>query len=531
MRNASPEPCDRLCRVPRALLSVYDKTGIVEFARELRSLGWDLLSSGGTARALGDAGIDVVDVASVTGYPAMLGHRVVTLHPAVHGALLADLDDAAHRADLAQHGIEPISLAAVNLYPFSQEPSIDLIDVGGPAMVRAAAKNHAHVGVVTSPAQYRSVLDELRSHGALSPQTRRTLAAQAFSMTADYDAKIAAWFSSNDSSPHTVPAAATPDKTSASETEWLPERVMLHLEREATLRYGENPHQQGARYRLVGTNSWWTTAEQLGGKEMSYLNVYDADAAWSLVHRFTEPAAVVIKHGNPCGVAVANDIETAYRWAHECDPVSAFGGIVGLNRTMTAATAEALGEVFTEVIIAPDFEPQALEVLARKKNLRVLRAVAPLRDGRSIRSIDGGVLVQDHDTPSPDTSRWRVVSRVQPTAAQLRDAALAWVTCAAVSSNAIVLVNDSRAVAIGGGQQNRVDAARIACTRAAQRAVGAVAASDAFFPFRDGPDVLAAAGVVAIVQPGGSLRDDESIAAADEHGIAMIFTGVRHFRH
>ena len=502
--------------MPCALLSVYDKTGIVEFARELHSLGWKLLSSGGTAEALADAGIPVTDVAAVTGYPAILGHRVVTLHPAVHGGLLADIDDPSHRDDLVAHGIEPIALAVVNLYPFESKPSIDLIDVGGPAMVRAAAKNHRHVAVVTEPAQYAEVLGELRRDGAISPATRNALAARAFAHTASYDTAVAAWFAAA----NTAPVA-----------EQLPERITLQLERAASLRYGENPHQLGARYHVVGERSWWSSAEQLGGKEMSYLNVYDADAAWSLVHRFTEPAAVVIKHGNPCGVAVASNIETAYRRAHECDPVSAFGGIVGLNRKMTAATAEALGEVFTEVIIAPDFEPQALEVLARKKNLRVLRAVAPLRDGRSIRSIDGGVLVQDHDTPSPDTSRWRVVSRVQPTAAQLRDAALAWVTCAAVSSNAIVLVNDSRAVAIGGGQQNRVDAARIACTRAAQRAVGAVAASDAFFPFRDGPDVLAAAGVVAIVQPGGSLRDDESIAAADEHGIAMIFTGVRHFRH
>ncbi|NDE52862.1 MAG: bifunctional phosphoribosylaminoimidazolecarboxamide formyltransferase/IMP cyclohydrolase PurH, partial [Actinobacteria bacterium] len=399
---------------------------IVEFARELHSLGWKLLSSGGTAEALADAGIPVTDVAAVTGYPAILGHRVVTLHPAVHGGLLADIDDPSHRDDLVAHGIEPIALAVVNLYPFESKPSIDLIDVGGPAIVRAAAKNHRHVAVVTEPAQYAEVLGELRRDGSISPAMRLALAARAFAHTASYDTAVAAWFAAADTvAANTVPVA-----------EQLPERITLQLEREATLRYGENPHQHGS-------------AEQLGGKEMSYLNVYDADAAWSLVHRFTDPAAVVIKHANPCGVAVASDIETAYRRAHECDPVSAFGGIVGLNRTMTAATADALGEVFTEVVIAPDFEPQALEVLARKKNLRILRAGAPLRDGRSIRSIDGGVLVQDHDTPSSDTSRWRVVSRVQPTAAQLRDAALAWVTCAAVSSNAIVLANDACAVGIG----------------------------------------------------------------------------------
>ncbi len=311
----------------------------------------------------------------------------------------------------------------------------------------------------------------------------------------------------------------------------MPERLTLQLEREATLRYGENPHQRGARYRVVGERSWWSSAEQLGGKEMSYLNVFDADAAWSLVHRFAEPAAVVVKHANPCGLAVASDIETAYKRAHECDPVSAFGGIVGLNRPMTKAMAQALVEVFTEVVIAPDFEPAALEVLLTKKNLRILRAQQPFRDGWSLRGVDGAVLLQDHDVPSADTSLWQVVSTKQPTPAQLRDAAVAWVTCAAVSSNAIVLARDNSAVGIGAGQQNRVDAARIACTRAGERAQGAVAASDAFFPFRDGPDALAAVGVAVIVQPGGSQRDDESIAAANEHGMVMIFTGQRHFRH
>jgi len=510
--------------MPRALLSVYDKSGIVEFARALHELGWELLSSGGTAKALMEAGIETLDVAAETGYPAILGHRVVTLHPAVHGGLLADLDDAAHRADLAQHDITPIALAVVNLYPFASKPSIDLIDVGGPAMVRAAAKNHKHVGVVTEPAQYAQVLAELRQHGALTAETRRQLAARAFAQTATYDAQVAAWFASE-------PEPRAPYPESRASLAELPARLSVQLEREAVLRYGENPHQLGARYRVVGERSWWSTAEQLGGKEMSYLNVYDADAAWSLVNRFDQPAAVVIKHANPCGVAVADDIETAYKRAHECDPLSAFGGIVGLNRKMTKETASALSEVFTEVVVAPDFEPAALAVLAAKKNLRILRAATPHREGWSLRSIDGGVLLQNHDAPSFDTSSWRVVGTVQPTAAQLRDAAVAWVTCAVVSSNAIVLARDNAAVGIGAGQQNRVDAARIACTRAGARASGAAAASDAFFPFRDGPDVLAAAGVAVIVQPGGSQRDDESIAAANEHGIAMLFTGMRHFRH
>ena len=507
--------------MPRALLSVYDKTGIVEFARSLHELGWELLASGGTAQALRDASLPVVDIADVTGYPAILGHRVVTLHPSVHGGILADTTDATHRAELERHNISPIDLVAVSLYPFDTKPSIELIDIGGPSLVRGAAKNHARVAVVTDRAQYGEVLAELRASGALSAGTRQQLAARAFAVTAAYDAQVAAWF-----------ARATGDDSAlAVRPDALPERLTLQLEREATLRYGENPHQRGARYRVVGERGWWSSAEQLGGKEMSYLNVFDADAAWSLVHRFSEPAAAVVKHANPCGLAVASDIETAYKRAHKCDPVSAFGGIVGLNRPMTKATAQALVEVFTEVVIAPDFEPAALEVLLTKKNLRILRARQPFRDGWSLRGVDGAVLLQDHDVPSADTSQWQVVSTKQPTAAQLRDAAVAWVTCAAVSSNAIVLARDNSAVGIGAGQQNRVDAARIACTRAGERAQGAVAASDAFFPFRDGPDALAAVGVAVIVQPGGSQRDDESIAAANEHGMVMIFTGQRHFRH
>ena len=507
--------------MPRALLSVYDKTGVVDFARSLCELGWDLLASGGTAQVLRDASLPVVDIADVTGYPAILGHRVVTLHPSVHGGILADTTDATHRADLERHNISPIDLVAVSLYPFDTKPSIELIDIGGPSLVRGAAKNHARVAVVTDRAQYGEVLDELRTSGALSAETRQQLAARAFAVTAAYDAQVAAWFA----------RATGKDSTHAVQPHALPEQLTLQLEREATLRYGENPHQRGARYRVVGERSWWSSAEQLGGKEMSYLNVFDADAAWSLVHRFAEPAAVVIKHANPCGLAVAPDIETAYKRAHECDPMSAFGGIVGLNRPMTKATALALVEVFIEVVIAPDFEPAALEVLLTKKNLRILRAQQPFRDGWSLRGVDGAMLLQDHDAPSADTSRWQVVSTKQPTPAQLRDAAVAWVTCAAVSSNAIVLARDNSAVGIGAGQQNRVDAARIACIRAGERAQGAVAASDAFFPFRDGTDALAAVGVAAIVQPGGSQRDDESIAAANEHGMVMIFTGQRHFRH
>ena len=497
--------------MPRALLSVHDKTAIVDFARSLQSLGWELLASGGTAKVLVDEGLSVVDVAALTGYPAILGHRVVTLHPAVHGGILADLALVEHRDDLARHDIRPIDMVVVGLYPFGSHPSTELIDVGGPALIRAAAKNSSRVTVVTDSAQYEEVLAELQSMGAVSDATRSRFAAEAFALTADYDSQIANWLSIR--------------------ADEMPRRITLALEHESNLRYGENPHQKAARYRIAGERSWWSSAEQLGGKEMSYLNVNDADAAWALVHRFTEPAAVVVKHANPCGVSVAHDIETAYRRALECDPVSAFGGIVALNRPVTRATAEAIDQVFTEVVVAPDFDLEALEVLRRKKNLRILKAAPPFHEGWALRGVDGGVLVQQHDEPSADPAKWRVVSKSQPTAEQLRDAALAWVVCAATSSNAIVLAKDGMTVGIGAGQQNRVDAVRIACSRAGERARDAVAASDAFFPFRDGPDVLASAGVSLIVQPGGSVRDDESIAAANEQGVAMMFTDIRHFRH
>jgi phosphoribosylaminoimidazolecarboxamide formyltransferase/IMP cyclohydrolase len=501
--------------MPTALLSVYDKTGIVELGRGLHELGWKLLSSGGTARALADAGLPVTDVAELTGFPAILGHRVVTLHPNVHGGLLADLDDPAHRDDLARFGIEPISLLVVNLYPFTSQPGIELIDVGGPAMVRAAAKNHAHVGVVVDPADYPVVLDEIRSAGALGPQLRRRLARDAFARTAAYDAAIVSWLDATD--PAGAPA--------------LPRTLHLALELAQPLRYGENPHQAGARYRRAGATSWWDGAVQHGGKDLSYLNLYDTEAAWKLVHRFDEPACVIVKHANPCGVAVAADIAAAYVAANACDPVSAFGGIVAANREVTVAMAEALAPVFTEVVVAPGYEPGALDVLTAKKNLRVLSAPAPTGATLDLRSIDGGLLAQQVDPIATDRSAWKVVTRAQPTAEQWDDLVFAWVVCAVVSSNAIVVAKDRQAFGIGAGQQNRVDSARIAVARAAGRVAGGVGASDAFFPFRDGLDVLAEAGVRAIVQPGGSVRDDEVIAAADEHGIAMVLTGERHFRH
>ena len=498
-------------QMPRALLSVYDKTGIVEFAQQLHQLGWELISSGGTATAISAAGIPVIDVAEITGYPAILGHRVVTLHPSIHGALLGDLSDAAHVAEMERLNISPIALAVVNLYPFSSNPSIELIDVGGPAMVRAAAKNNAHVAVVTNPSQYDEIIAAIKSATGIDAAMRRSLAAEAFAVTAQYDAQVARWFN--------------------EETAALPSRMSLHLTREDTLRYGENPHQQGARYRIEGTTSWWSTAQQLGGKEMSYLNVLDGEAAWNLVSSFNEPCVAIIKHANPCGLAVAENIETAYERALACDPVSAFGGVVALNQLLNLSVAEQVIDIFTEVVIAPAFMPDALELLQTKKNLRIIVAERPTGGQLHMRSIDGGLLVQESDVVETPVDSWRVVSVATPTKAQLADAAVAWIACASVSSNAITLVRDGQTVGIGGGQQNRVDATRLACERAGERAHGAVAASDAFFPFRDGPDMLARHGVAVVVQPGGSQRDEESIASANEHGIVMIFTDIRHFKH
>jgi phosphoribosylaminoimidazolecarboxamide formyltransferase / IMP cyclohydrolase len=504
--------------VPTALLSVFDKTGVVDLARDLHDLGWSLVSSGGTAAAIGAAGLPVTDVADLTGTPAILGHRVVTLHPMVHGGILADPALPDHAADLAEHGIEPIDLVVVNLYPFSSQPGIELIDVGGPAMVRAAAKNHARVGIVVDPADYPVVLDELGRDGVLSEATRRRLARTAFAHTAAYDAAIVGWFD-----------ATAPD------AEALPPTLHLALERAQSLRYGENPHQQGARYRTVGSSGWWDTAVQHGGKELSYLNLYDTEAAWRLVHRFDRPACVIVKHANPCGVAIGLDpadaVADAYRRANDCDPVSAFGGIVASNRPFTAAAAAALAPVFTEVVVAPGYDDEALAILAEKKNLRVLTARPPSPVSLDVRPIDGGLLVQQPDPVSVDRTDWRVVTQSAPSDAEWDDLVVAWQVCAAVSSNAIVYVHDGQAVGIGAGQQNRLDSARIAAERAAGRASGGACASDAFFPFRDGLDAAAATGVRCVIQPGGSVRDDEVIAAANEHGLAMVFTGQRHFRH
>ena len=496
---------------PRALLSVYDKAGLIDFGRGLRDLGWDLVSSGGTASALIEAGIACTPVEEITGSPEMLGGRVKTLHPKVHGGILADRSKPEHLADLEANGISAIDLVVCNLYPFSSDPSIELIDVGGPTMVRAAAKNHAHVGVVTDPSDYDTVLEELRDSGSLSEATRRRLALAAFAHTSAYDAAIVEWLSGDDA---------------------LPAFLNVPLVRAQSLRYGENPHQVGARYRRVGDRGWWDDAIQHGGKELSFLNLYDTEAAWRLVHDLgDEPAVAIIKHANPCGVAVAADIADAYKAAHECDPVSAFGGIVAINRPVPAALADALAPVFTEVVVAPGFDADALATLTTKKNVRVLEAAPPGRDRFDMRSIDGGLLVQEPDRFESLPPSWKVVTKLAPTDEQWRDLELAWRVCAHVKSNAIVYVAGGRAVGIGAGQQNRVDSSRIAATKAAGRAVGGACASDAFFPFPDGLEAAIEAGVATVVQPGGSVNDDKVIAAADEHGVAMVFTGERHFRH
>ena len=501
--------------MPTALLSVYDKTGLEHLARGLTGLGWTLVSSGGTSRALTEWDIAHASVESVTGSPEMLGGRVKTLHPRIHGGILADRSQATHRADLAEHGIEPIDLVVCNLYPFRAEPSVETIDIGGPTMVRAAAKNHAHVGIVVDPSEYGPVLDELRLQGALSAATRRRLARAAFAHTAAYDAAIVGWF--DEGSP-----------------ESLPPTVHLALEVAQHLRYGENPHQDGARYRTIGETSWLDGVVQHSGIELSYLNLYDVEAAWRLVHDVgTRPAAAIIKHANPCGVAVAHDLATAYRLAFECDERSAFGGIVAVNGPVDDATCDAIvAAAQADVIVAPAYGPGTLDRLrAKRKNTRLLEASPPGPLGLDLRQISGGFLVQQPHRFVTTRSDWRVVTKVAPTEDQWDDVELAWRLVGHVKSNAIVLVKGGQAVGIGAGQQNRVESGQIAASKAAGRAAGGACASDAFYPFPDGVEAAAEAGAAVVIQPGGSLRDDEVIAAADRLGLAMVFTGERHFLH
>ncbi len=498
-------------------MSVYDKTGLAAFAQGLVDLGVEIVSSGGTSAALAEAGIPHTAVDAVTGSPEMLGGRVKTLHPRIHGGILADRSKPEHLADLAAQGIEAIDLVVCNLYPFRSRPSVEMIDIGGPTMVRAAAKNWASVGVVVDPADYGEVLDELKRDRALTEDTRRRLARAAFAHTAAYDAAIVAWF----------------DETGGDEV--LPLTLHLALERtDEKLRYGENPHQAAARYREIGRSSWWDGVEQLAGLALSYLNIYDTEAAWRLVHDLGEgPACAIIKHANPCGVAVAGDLVAAYGRALSADEKSAFGGIVALNGLLTEAVADAIvSGPQADVIVAPAFEQAAVDkLITRRKATRLLRAAAPDRVRRSYREVGGGFLVQGPHHFETGRDDWRVVTRAQPTDGQWADAELAWRIGGYVKSNSIVLVKDGAAVGIGAGQQSRVDAAELAARKAAGRAEGGACASDAFYPFRDGVDAAVAAGVAVVIQPGGSLRDDEVIAAADEHGVAMVLTGERHFFH
>jgi phosphoribosylaminoimidazolecarboxamide formyltransferase / IMP cyclohydrolase len=517
--------------IKQALLSVSDKTGLVDFAKVLHGLGITLLSTGGTATRLRDAGVPVTEVSDYTGFPEMLDGRVKTLHPRVHGGILARRDLPAHVDAMNAHGIPAIDLVVVNLYPFSAtvaqpnctlDEAIENIDIGGPAMVRSAAKNHAHVAVVTDPADYAAVAAELTaSGGSLSSATRFELATKAFSHTAAYDGAISNYLT-----------AYEPGGDHAR----FPGRLNLQFDKVQDLRYGENPHQEAAFYRdhapVPGGLAGYT---QIQGKELSYNNIGDADAAWECVKTFDEPACVIVKHANPCGAAVGDSLLAAYRRAFGTDPTSAFGGIIAFNRPLDGAAAKAVAQQFVEVVIAPEVGADAKAVFAAKTNIRVLEL--PLGAGENrydFKRVGGGLLVQTPDTTNVSVADMKVVSRKTPTDAQLRDLFFAWRVAKFVKSNAILFALDGQTVGVGAGQMSRVDSARIAAIKARNAGLsltGAVVASDAFFPFRDGVDVIAESGATAIIQPGGSVRDEEVITAADEHGMAMIFTGFRHFRH
>ncbi len=510
---------DRL-EVRRALISASDKVALVPFARGLGEGRVEIVSTGSTAAALREGGVEVREVAEVTGAAEMLGGRVKTLHPAIHAGILADKESPEHLRELAEMGFEPFDLVVVNLYPFERsvaagatpEEAVEQIDIGGPALLRAAAKNFASVAVVTSPARYEEVLAAIRG-GGIPAELRATLADEAFGHVAMYDAAIARWF-----------------RGRAGGETW-PGSLTIGLERVARLRYGENPHQAGALYREVLSSGPLGGAEVLQGKEMSFNNWLDAEAARALAASLDQPAAVIVKHANPCGAAVAPTASDAYRAALASDSVSAFGGVVAFNGEVDRAAAEAMAEVFTEVVVAPGFGPEALEAFGAKRNLRVLRAPLPAGTALEVRPIEGGALVQEADRVDETLESFKVASRREPDRAEWEDLRFASIVAAGVRSNAIVLASSTATVGIGAGQMSRVDSVDIACRKAGERARGAVMASDAFFPFRDGIDLAAEAGVRAVIQPGGSVRDEEVLAAADERGMAMVLTGVRHFRH
>jgi len=519
--------------VRRALVSVYDKTHLPELARGLHAAGVEIVSTGSTAGVIAEAGVPVTSVGDVTGFPECLDGRVKTLHPAIHAGLLADLHKEDHRRQLEDLEISPFELLVVNLYPFTQtvasgattEECVEQIDIGGPAMVRAAAKNFANVAVIVSPERYELVIESL-GRGGFTASQRAALSAEAFSHTASYDIAVATWMASE-----VVEVVEHEGQENAEFPHWLG----AAWSRRDVLRYGENPHQSAAVYVAHTREPGIASAEQLHGKQMSYNNFVDADAARRAAFDFIDPAVAIIKHANPCGVAIGLDIEEAYRKAFATDPVSAFGGVVAVNRAVTRELVEAMDEVFTEVIVAPDYDDDALEHLQRKKNLRILRVAGPHPGRRHEgRTVSGGMLVQSIDdvaAPGDDCGEWQLVTGDPVDPATLRDLQFAWTACRSVKSNAILLAREGAAVGIGMGQVNRVDSARLAVERAGDRAAGSVAASDAFFPFPDGLAVLTESGIRAVVQPGGSMRDDEVIAAARDAGVSMYFTGTRHFFH
>jgi phosphoribosylaminoimidazolecarboxamide formyltransferase/IMP cyclohydrolase len=517
-------------KINRALISVSDKAGVVDLARALVGRGISVLSTGGTAKLLEKEGIKVTEVSTYTGFPEMLDGRVKTLHPKIHGGLLARRDVAGHMAAIREARIEPIDLLVVNLYPFqatvadpdcSLEDAIENIDIGGPAMLRAAAKNYGGVAVVVDPQDYARVLEEIRGAGGVSDATRLELAKKVFAHTARYDGAIANYLFALDA---------------AGKRREYPDVLSLQLHKLQDMRYGENPHQSAAFYRDERpTEGSLASYRQLQGKELSYNNVADSDAAWECVKSFGEPGCVIVKHANPCGAAVGENLLAAYQKAFKTDPVSAFGGILAFNRALDRATAETIGKQFAEVIIAPRVEPEAREVLAAKQNLRVLEVpLAHGVQGYDYKRVGGGLLVQSSDAREIDRAGLKVVTRKTPTDAQFADLLFAWHVAKFVKSNAIVFCAGGMTLGVGAGQMSRVDSARIATIKAQNAKLplaGSVVASDAFFPFRDGLDVVVDAGAVAVIQPGGSVRDEEVIAAADERGVAMVFTGVRHFRH
>ncbi len=510
----------------RALISVSDKTGIVELARGLERLGWEIISTGGTGRALRDAGINVTGVEQVTGYPEILDGRVKTLNPKIHGGILARLDQEQHRRQMAEQGIEPIELVVVNLYPFAQtiaregatlEEAIENIDIGGPTMIRAAAKNHVHAAVVVSPARYAQIITEIEQKGCISAETRFQLAAEAFAHTGHYDALIAAYF------------AGLPQSGSMQ----FPDTLTLPLVKAQELRYGENPQQAAAFYTEAGPLRGLAAARQLQGKELSFNNLNDLHAAWELVLEFAEPAVVAVKHANPCGVGISETICEAYTLAYDADPVSIFGGVIATNRPVDEDSAREMVKIFLEVVAAPAFSEEALKVLRQKKDIRLLELDPRQTEGDryDLKKVSGGVLFQTVDLEPVDASMGQVVTRRTPTPAELHQLAFAQKVVKHVKSNAIVVAKSGQTLGVGAGQMSRIAAARIALAQAGEKAEGAVLSSDAFFPFSDTVEEAAASGITAIIQPGGSLKDEESIAACDRMGLAMVFTGRRYFKH